>query len=110
MFSRHNLVKLLHENTPGRSLVFAIRRMFERSVTKSDIREVLEHGERIEDYPDDAPHGSALVLGWCGSRPLHVVAAENVAEDETIVITVYEPDPDLWERDFKKRKRRKGKR
>jgi hypothetical protein len=36
-------------------------------------------------------------------RPLHVVAAYNDADGETIVITVYEPDPALWSDDFRRR-------
>jgi hypothetical protein len=45
------------------------------------------------------------MLGWSASRPLHVVVAQNVAEDETIVITVYEPDPLHWDASFKRRRR-----
>jgi hypothetical protein len=84
--------------------VHAIRRMFQRQVSPPDIRHVLATGEIIEDYPDDTPYPSRLVLGWCGSRPLHVVAADNKEDQETIIITVYEPDPDKWEPGFKKRK------
>ncbi len=39
----------------------------------------------------------------CGSRPIHVVAADNAQADETIVITLYEPDPAEWEDGFRKR-------
>jgi hypothetical protein len=38
-------------------------------------------------------------------RPLHVVAAENAEAHETIVITVYDPDPTLWEPGFRQRRR-----
>jgi hypothetical protein len=37
---------------------------------------------------------------------LHVVAADDEAHDETIVITGYEPDPNEWASDFKTRKKR----
>ena len=84
--------------------VHAIRRMYERRISDSDVRHVLEHGERIEEYPEDTPYPSALVLGWRGSRPLHVVAAENAVDNEAIVITAYEPEPDQWEDGFRKRK------
>lgn len=84
--------------------VHAIRRMFQRQVSPADIRRVLATGEIIKDYPDDTPYPSRLVLGWCGSRPLHVVAADNKEDQETIIITVYEPDLDEWEPGFKKRK------
>jgi hypothetical protein len=36
-------------------------------------------------------------------KPLHVLAAETSA-GETIIITVYQPDPALWTPDFLRRK------
>jgi hypothetical protein len=81
----------------------AIRRMFQRQISTDDVRHVLETGVIIENYPDDQPYPSRLVMGWCGQRPLHVVAADNAATQETIVITVYEPDPDQWEAGFTRR-------
>ncbi|MBI3304010.1 MAG: DUF4258 domain-containing protein [Deltaproteobacteria bacterium] len=84
--------------------IHAIRRMFQRHVSVPDVHHVLATGEVIEDYPDDTPYPTRLMLGWCGSRPLHVVAANNAEAQETIIITVYEPDPDKWEPGFKKRK------
>jgi len=41
------------------------------------------------------------VLGWLHGRPLHVVAAFNKDANETIGITAYEPDPDIWDADFR---------
>jgi len=78
--------------------------MFERAVTVDDIREVHAAGETIEEYPDDTPHPSRLVLGWQGSRPLHVVFAEDTAAGEIIVVTVYEPDSDRWDSEFRRRR------
>ncbi len=87
--------------------VHALQRMFERGVTEEDVRHVLATGETIEEkYPDDQPYPSRLILGWTGNRPLHVVVADNESEETIIVITVYEPNPDLWEEDFRRRKRR----
>lgn len=84
--------------------VHAIARMFQRGISEQEVRETLESGETIERYPDDTPYPSRLVLGWCGGRPIHVVAADNPQENEIIVVTVYEPDPALWEPDFRRRK------
>ena len=84
--------------------VHAVRRMFRRAISVEDVRRVLADGETIEDYPDDKPYPSRLLLGWRGARPLHVVAAHNAEDGETIVITAYEPDPELWEPDFRRRK------
>ena len=46
------------------------------------------------------------MLGWSGSRPVHVVVADNVAAQEAIIITVYQSDVEEWEAGFKRRKRR----
>ena len=84
----------------------ALRRMLQHRIPSGQVREALERGERIEEYPDDVPLASYLVLGAGGGRMLHVVAADDEAHGETIVITTYEPDPSEWEDDLKTRKRR----
>lgn len=81
----------------------ALVRMFQRKISVEDVRSMLVNGETIEDYPDDIPYPSCLILGWSGKRPLHVVAAYNESENETVIITVYEPDPVLWSEDFRRR-------
>ena len=84
--------------------IHAIQRMFERRIAKTDVRHALVNSETIENYPDDTPYPSRLLLGWSGNRPLHLVVADNIEDDEQIIITVYEPDPNLWEADYKRRK------
>lgn len=79
--------------------------MFERSITEAEIQSLLATGEVIREYPDDQPYPSLLILGWFDGRPLHLVAAES-EPGEWILITVYEPDPALWEQDCKTRKNR----
>ena len=75
-----------------------------RAISDDDVRHVLEVGKEIESYPTDFPYPSRLLLGWLGPRPIHVVAADNTADNETIVVTVYEPDSDRWEPGFERRK------
>ena len=84
--------------------VHAIQRMFERKISPEDVRSVVESGETIQKYPDDTPYPSRLILGWKQQRPIHVVVADNEADDEKIIVTVYEPDPSQWADDFKRRK------
>jgi hypothetical protein len=84
--------------------VHAIQRMFQRRISVDNVRHVLATGEVIEDYPSDIPYPSRLMLGWCGARPIHVVAADNTDTQETVVITVYEPDLTQWEPGFKRRR------
>lgn len=84
--------------------VHAVRRMFQRGIDENEIGDILEKGETIEEYPDDVPFPSRLVLGWSGHRPLHVVVADNQKSGERIVVTVYEPGSDQWDNEFKRRK------
>lgn len=86
--------------------VHAIQRMFQRGISEEEVKQVIVVGETIETYPEDKPFPSRLMLGWSGSRPVHVVVADNVAAQEAVIITVYQPDPEEWETGFKRRKRR----
>jgi hypothetical protein len=81
----------------------ALLRMFQRSIGMDEVHKVLSEGKSIIDYPDDTPYPSRLMLGWCGERPIHVVAADT-PENQTIISTVYEPDPKLWEAGFERKK------
>ena len=92
---------------PHTKLIFrfhALKRMFERDISVDEIRTILKTGEMIESYPKDTPYPSYLVLARVKNRPLHLVAADNDKNKETIIITVYEPDSEKWDRDFKRRK------
>jgi len=84
--------------------VHAFQRMFQRSMSKDDIRKILSEGKTIKNYPDDKPYPSRLVLGWIEQRPIHIVVADNIKDNQEIVITVYEPDPAQWEEGFERRK------
>ena len=61
---------------------------------------IIEHGELLEDYPDDPRGESCLVLGFVGSRPLHVVLGWATMKDETQkmlrLITVHTPTTPKW--------------
>lgn len=84
--------------------VHAVRRMFERRISRDDVVWVVEKGTVIEDYPNDTPYPSRLMLGYRESRPIHVVLAENAEEMTSIIITAYEPSAELWEQGFMRRK------
>jgi hypothetical protein len=65
----------------------------------------LRTGEIIEEYPDDEPYASCLILGRTDTgRPLHLVCAPVTAEQRLIVITVYEPDARRWDSEFRRRR------
>jgi hypothetical protein len=83
--------------------IHAIERMAKWGVNVRDVEHVLANGETIEDYPEDSPYPSRLLLARLGNRALHLVAAYNRLDVETIVVTVYEPDPAQWSPDFRRR-------
>ena len=53
----------------------ALQRTFERGISVDAVKGVMTAADIIEDYPQDQPYPSCLVLGWADERPLHVVAA-----------------------------------
>jgi len=87
--------------------VHAVQSMAERAIAiaTADVRHALDTGEVIAHYRDDSPYPSRLILGWTGTRPIHVVAADSDDDQLTIVITVYEPDLQLWEPGLKTRRK-----
>lgn len=78
--------------------------MAKRGVSEEDVMHVLLAGETIHVYPDDTPFPSELLLGWRDRRPLHIVVATDKTRRRKIVITVYEPNQDQWDSDFKRKK------
>ncbi|MEW6405445.1 MAG: DUF4258 domain-containing protein [Chloroflexota bacterium] len=85
--------------------IHAIQRMFERRVSEEKVKEVVQSGEMIEDYSDEMPYPSALMLGGHGNQPLHVVMAENTRDHGAVVITVYKPHPSQWKPGFRDRRK-----
>ena len=76
-----------------------------RKVEAVDIEEVILNGEIVEPYPHDPRGASYLVSGLTGKgRPLHILCG-NLEEEEMLIITAYEPDPEEWEGDWRTRKR-----
>jgi len=74
----------------------------DRMISTKDVRYVIENGEVIEDYPEDARGHSCLMLGTT-DRPIHVVCSPK--RDYLAVITAYLPGKQDWENDFKTRKK-----
>lgn len=76
-------------------------------VREEEVFEAIRMDEVIEEYGDDKPYPSVLVCGRAqNERPLHVVCAYSGEDDLAIVVTAYQPDPNLW-MDYKGRSGRK---
>ncbi len=80
-----------------------LERMQERDISREDVKNAVFVGEIIEQYPDDFPHPSCLILGYTlDQNVLHVVAGYD--DQDLIFITTYFPTTDKFENDFKTRK------
>jgi hypothetical protein len=81
----------------------ALKRAVERNISGSEIAQMSENAELIEDYPDDKYSPSCLILGFTNQdRPLHIQV--SFADTPMVrIITLYEPDPEEWI-EFRKRR------
>ena len=76
----------------------------DRMISAPDVREAVEQGELVEDYPEDARGHSCLILGHgVDGTPLHVVCSPKT--DYLAIITAYIPSSQEWEQDLIERKR-----
>ncbi len=82
----------------------AVQRMFERHIDRDAVLDIVRDGETIAEYPDDQPFPSRLLLGFCAGRPIHVVVGFDRDSGDGYVITAYDPDGDLWDDQFRRRK------
>ena len=78
-------------------------RLLKRHISKYQIISAIQSGEIIEQYPDDYPYPSCLLLGYdTDGNALHVVC--GIAPDSAWMITPYFPDLSEWESDLKTRR------
>jgi hypothetical protein len=67
-----------------------------RNISVGELVEAIESGTVIEDYPNDKYGPSCLILGFTkGGRPIHVQCTSG-SRELMKVITLYEPDENLW--------------
>lgn len=82
-----------------------LERMQERDISRKDVKNCLENGEIIEDYPEDFPHPSCLVFGYSvNNTVIHVVVGND--GEYIYIITAYIPNTTKFENDLKTRKGR----
>ena len=78
------------------------KRFLERGILIADIRNTIETGEIIEQYEDDYPFPSCLILGKSAGKVIHIVA--SIDEKLIYIITAYIPSSEKWDNDWKHRK------
>ena len=86
-------------------LPHAVRQMSkpDRMISAKEIRQAIEHGEVIENYPEDTRGHSCLILCIKTTRPIHVVCSPK--EEYLAIITAYLPDKEDWKNNFRIRKK-----
>jgi len=78
----------------------SLLRMHERKLNADEVKMALEHGEIIEQYPEDHPLSSYLICAHPSKQKIiHVVVALDINDQMLWVITVYIPEPEEWEED-----------
>jgi hypothetical protein len=105
--NKSDILSKVHKSLKIRILYLqhAVRQMsrLDRMITTADVRHVVEHGEVIEDYPDDARGHSCLILGSGKyGRVIHVVCAPK--DEYLAIITAYVPDTKEWVHGCRERK------
>ena len=81
----------------------AAERFRQRGIRAADVKQAVLGGEIIEQYPDDYPYPSCLILGQCSDgRYLHVVMSDEGTGSR--IITAYIPNPAKWSDDLRTRK------
>lgn len=78
-----------------------------RGIQVGEVREAIANGQVIEDYPNDKYGPTCLIFGLTrDDRPLHIQCSYP-SRPLIKIVTLYEPDPDLWI-DFRTRRTRHG--
>ena len=93
----------LCENGSTRWTGHILKRLMQRGIFRASVVQAIRSGEIIEQYPDDYPYPSCLLLGTTeAGEALHIVC--GIGEGKVWLITAYHPDPDEWESDLKTRR------
>ena len=76
-----------------------LSRIIERDISIEFIETAIKTGKIINEYPNDKPYPSFLILAFVNKKPIHVLMAYY--RKICIVITAYWPNETQWENDFK---------
>ena len=75
----------------------------QRGISIKDVRNAVNSGEIIEQYPDDYPNPSCLILGKnLRGENIHAVLSDSGTSSK--IIMAYFPDVEKWNDDFKIRR------
>ena len=97
----HDLRKLCNDDAV-RWTDHILKRLMQRGITQDDVLQAIRTGEIIEQYPDDYPFPSCLILGLSVlKKSLHVVCGLGLGE--IYMITAYYPNLTEWDDKLRKK-------
>ena len=84
----------------------ALAEIVPEDLSVDDVESALEDSAVIEDYPHAHRFlPDCLVLAFVQSQePIHVVVALNEPKDYILIVTVYRPNQEEWQNDWRTRK------
>jgi hypothetical protein len=84
----------------------ALNELVAEPVSVNDVEVALGQAEVIEEYPHLRRYlPDCLVLAFVSpDQPIHCVVALNEPQDYILIVTIYQPDVEEWEDDWKTRK------
>jgi hypothetical protein len=97
-------LKKIQESTLRKNILWsdhASKMMIERQISSTGVMHVILSGEIIKEYET-----SIIIFGWFENKPLHIICFYQKYEDCVFITTVYQPDKEHFESDFKTRRKR----
>ena len=79
-------------------------RLRQRGIDAESLRNAISSLEIIEAYPDDKYLPSFLLRGEIEQAVFHAQIATDVEGNNVRVVTMYSPDPNEWDEEFRKRR------
>lgn len=77
----------------------------QRDISYRQIKEAIVSSEILEEYIDDYPYPSCLMLGKAkDGTVLHIVVGEG--DGKLWIITVYKPSLEKWSEDYRTRRKK----
>ena len=79
-------------------------RLEARGLSREHLLESMDTLSLIEDYPKDKCLPSHLCRGLARGEVFHVLLAADVGGECIHVVTMYRPDPEIWDKELRARR------